>query len=162
MTERHLITISGHDIDLLPFAEQILQACPYKTDLTTSELVAVMVMCINHKYVSVAWQDRVENRKIDWLTSRMWAEIHRIVTWPQRLKQLTDPEVLWFRPCVEVTHLEGFPICLQAQSMCGRWLHPEDLVSFPLSGCTIDRCTCDYASLTRRQGAQRYPDREAP
>ena len=149
MCDRHLSIIEGHEIDLFPYAEEALRVCPYETDLTPTELVGLIEMEVNRKYISVAWQDRVEGRNLYWPIRWVLTRTRRITfDWPNRFAQMTDPDIRKLRPYIELTTEHVW--CLRAQSMRGKWLRPEELEPLPFPECDKDRCWCQFRTRSRR------------
>lgn len=148
MNISHLMKIEGQTIDIWPFAAEALRVCPYKTDLSTSELIVVIELEISRKYISVAWQDRVEGRRLYWPVTWVITRLRRFTfDWPERFAQMTDPDVRKLRPYIELaTDTEW---CTRADDMRKRWLHPDELEPLPFKECDRHRCWCEYRTLSR-------------
>lgn len=161
-SSEYITWIGLHQIDILPFASRAIEQCPYRHDLTAWQLAELVDKVERGKYIPVDVQDRVEGRKLWWLTRHVITEVRQVTYWPHRISQMTDPDVLWLRPFIELHHFEDTSICQRAAKMLGRWLRPDELVPFPLPGCLHDRCTCSYRTWSSREGPSAHPGWETP
>ncbi len=143
----------GELVDLMPLAREVLEACPFKNDLTALELVQLVEKHGNGKYIPVDIQDRVSGRRLDVL-------IRRVISWargPRRIEQLRDPDVRMLMPYVALEIDREF--CPRAKKMSQRFLNSEELEPLPLRGCWRASCWCNYRAYTPEQAARDCPDR---
>lgn len=147
--QSYITRVSGYEIDVLPFAKDAILRCPYSHDLTALELARLIEMGERGKYINVATQERVEGRNLGWLIGDAIKEIRRITYWRDRIEQMRDPHMLWFRGHIELVTDHCW--CSKADSMRGRWLDPDEIEPLPFRECDQDRCWCDYRTYSLRQ-----------
>lgn len=140
----------GREVDILPYAQAVVNECPYPHDISAIELAEFTMMSIRGKYINVDIQDRVGGRM---LHSMIRQRMGRVGFFHHDRAQLLDHEARRFTPNTEL--LADIEVCAEAADMTGRFLDDDELKPIPLPSCWGHSCFCSYT--TRSKDSSPHP-----
>lgn len=146
----------GNVVDVMPYVREAMAQCQRRHDFTPLEIAALIEPLARGKRLSSDLLGRIEDEAL-------WELTNVVIGWIRsdyRIAQISDPEMQYMRPYIELHYFEDTSICDAAKAMCGRWIKVSELVRFPLPGCWNERCSCSYLTRSRREGPRDHPDWE--
>lgn len=129
----------GHDVDILPLAQEVIAKCPFTHDLSPLELAELTARMARGKYIPVDIQDRVEGRKLDLMTGA-------VIKWVQsayRIEQIRDLLVYFPDKRIELSVEAG--CCKGARAKSRRFVPESELERLPMPECWRT-CFCQYTT----------------
>ncbi len=140
----------GAEVDILPYARDVVAECPYRHDFTAMELAILTARHAFGKYIKVDVQDRVAGRMIHAMIRQV---IGRVRFDHLRKAQLLDPDLRRGLPSLQL--LADLCVCEAAAAKTGRMLRDDELEPLPLPSCWGHSCSCSY--VTERSTAPIRP-----